>query len=141
MRDGSQVNAFRPERVESPMRRFLTREAGYGLALAALLFGVLWAAAASARTAWNLQFRRTEALAMRLYLAILRGPAGVQRAFARVNDQDRIASCVVEPAQRRMRFLAPESLGDELMQRIYEQGDLVWCSRHVLDLPPEADAG
>ena len=45
------MNACRPERVESPMRRFLTKTAGYGLALAALLFGVLWAAAASAREA------------------------------------------------------------------------------------------
>ena len=51
MRDRSPVNACRPERVESPMRRFLTKTAAYGVALAALLVGVLWAAAASAREA------------------------------------------------------------------------------------------
>lgn len=74
---------------------------------------------------------------MRLYLVLLRRPDGTRRAFARVNDDPRVASCIVQPAQGRLRFLAPESLGDALVERIYQEGDLVWCSRHALKLPPE----
>ena len=52
MRDRSPVNARRPERVVSPMRRFpLAAGAACGLALAALFVGAVWAAAASAREA------------------------------------------------------------------------------------------
>jgi hypothetical protein len=74
---------------------------------------------------------------MRLYLVPLQRPDSTQRAFARVNDDPRVASCIVEPAQRRLRFLAPESLGEALVERIYQEGDLVWCSRHALERSPE----
>jgi len=51
MRDRSPVNARRPGRVGSPMRRSFAETATCGFALAALLIGALWTAAASAREA------------------------------------------------------------------------------------------
>jgi hypothetical protein len=34
----------------------------------------------------------------------------------------------------RLRFLGPRALGERLVEEIYEDGGLVWCSRHdVID--------
>ncbi len=73
---------------------------------------------------------------MRVYLLQLKGPAAVSRAFERLMASSRIGGCLVEPEQGRVRFLAPRKLAETILERIYLDGELVWCSRHDL-APPE----
>jgi hypothetical protein len=36
---------------------------------------------------------------------------------------------MIEPEQERIRFLAPAGAADTLVERIYLEGGLLWCSR------------
>ena len=47
-------------------------------------------------------------------------------------DARDVASCLVEPDLGRIRFLAPRKAADALVERIYFDGGLVWCSQHDL---------
>ena len=69
---------------------------------------------------------------MRVYVLHLASPAGMTQAFDLVlSDQD-VASCMVESELLRVRFLAPPKHADALAERIYQAGELLWCSRHDL---------
>jgi hypothetical protein len=72
---------------------------------------------------------------MRVYVLHLKGPAAVSRAFERLMASSRIGSCLVEPEHDRVRFLAPRELAEAIVERIYLEGGLVWCSRHDLASP------
>ncbi|NIW37919.1 MAG: hypothetical protein GWN32_15955, partial [Gemmatimonadetes bacterium] len=39
-------------------------------------------------------------------------------------------SCTAESDHRRLRFVAPDRPADELIERIYLDGGLTWCTRH-----------
>jgi len=52
------------------------------------------------------------------------------RAVDVVLDSDRVASYTVEPQLRRLRFLAPPVHADALVEALYAEGGLAWCSRH-----------
>jgi hypothetical protein len=73
---------------------------------------------------------------MPVYVLHLKGPAAVSRAFECLMTSSRIGSCLVEREHNRVRFLAPRKLADAIVERIYLEGELVWCSRHGL-APPE----
>jgi hypothetical protein len=48
-------------------------------------------------------------------------------------ESEHVVDCCVEAELGRIRFLAPPRRADALVDRIYLEGGLVWCSRH--DLP------
>jgi len=67
---------------------------------------------------------------VRVYVLHLNGPGPLSRAFDRVIEDPDVASCAVEPDASRLRFLAAPKVGDALVEAIYLEGGLAWCSRH-----------
>lgn len=74
----------------------------------------------------------------RIYDLRLASSSCLERAVARILDAEAVASCAVEPEQRRVRFVARKRLADALVDGIYAEGGLTWCSRHDFD-PAAAD--
>jgi len=74
---------------------------------------------------------------MRVYVLHFRSAAAFTRAFDSVMDARDVASCLVEPEPGRIRFLAPRKAADALVEFIYGDGGLVWCSQH--DLNPRSE--
>ncbi|MAJ58481.1 MAG: hypothetical protein CBC48_00050 [bacterium TMED88] len=54
----------------------------------------------------------------------------LESAFELLIDEKGVTSCAVEIEARTARFLAPETAGRALVERIYGIGGLRWCSRH-----------
>jgi hypothetical protein len=52
------------------------------------------------------------------------------RAFDRVLEDADVESSMIEPDGMRLRFLGPRALGERLVEEIYQDGGLTWCSRH-----------
>lgn len=78
---------------------------------------------------------------MRVYVMHFRNSAAFTSAFDSVMDAREVASCLVEPEYGRIRFLAPRKAADELVEQIYGDGGLVWCTQHDLALSKsDADA-
>ena len=70
---------------------------------------------------------------MRVTVLLFQSVSALFRAFDSVMEEDEVASCLIEPEYRRIRFVAPRKASDELIEAIYQQGGLVWCSRHALE--------
>jgi hypothetical protein len=70
--------------------------------------------------------------ALRLYLLRMRDRADLERAFSVVSETSEISSFTLEPQLRRLRFIAPADPGARLLEKIYLQGGMVWCSTHEL---------
>jgi hypothetical protein len=70
---------------------------------------------------------------MRVYVLELRGASALTSAFDRVMESSHVASCAIEPESGRIRFLAPARAADALVEQIYLEGGLSWCSRHDLN--------
>ena len=66
----------------------------------------------------------------RIYDIRLATSGSLASAVARVLDSEEVASCAVEPGQRRLRFIARRRPADALVRGIYAEGGLTWCSRH-----------
>ena len=77
---------------------------------------------------------------MRVYVIHFRSSAAFASAFDRVMDAEEVASCLAEPEYGRIRFLAPRKIADALVEHIYEDGGLVWCTQHDLTLAYEQAA-
>ena len=58
--------------------------------------------------------------------------APLESAFARVAQSERVGSCIIEPDPMQLLFVASEQVGGPLVERIYAEGGLAWCSRHSL---------
>ena len=58
--------------------------------------------------------------------------ADLSRAFDRILASPDVESCVVEADQTRVRFFAPAAPAGKLIERIYQDRGLLWCSRHGL---------
>ena len=71
-------------------------------------------------------------MSARVYVLQFDSPGSVSRAFEHLMASSRIDGCLVEPERGRLRFLAPRRLADRLVERIYLEGGLTWCSRHDL---------
>ena len=56
----------------------------------------------------------------------------LESAFELLIDEKGVTSCAVELEARTARFLAPETAGRALVERIYGIGGLRWCSRHAV---------
>ena len=74
---------------------------------------------------------------MRVYILRFRSEPLLLAAFDRVLESPHVASCMVESSAGRIRFLAPAGAADALVEVIYLDGGLVWCSRHDLENEPE----
>lgn len=76
---------------------------------------------------------------MRVYVVHIASPALLYRSFERVMDAVEVASCALDLRERRLRFLAPTKVGDALVEALYLEGGMTWCTRHdvvaVLRLP------
>jgi hypothetical protein len=75
---------------------------------------------------------------LRVYVLCFAEPAALSRAFDRVSDTPDVASCSFELNERRIRLLARPAVGEPLVERLYLEGGLAWCSRHIFEHPPEA---
>jgi hypothetical protein len=67
---------------------------------------------------------------VRIYDLRFASVSELSRAVRRLLDSERVASCTVETDLRRVRFVAPRPQADALVERIYADGGLAWCSRH-----------
>ena len=70
-------------------------------------------------------------MSVRVYFLRLDRATNLHRAFGAVSDARGVVSCTVEPRLRQIRFVAPVIEADALVERIYLDGGLVWCSRHT----------
>jgi hypothetical protein len=62
--------------------------------------------------------------------------SALSRAFDRVDSDPDVASCSFEVVPRRIRLLAERSVAERLVERLYLDGGLAWCSRHAIDAEP-----
>ena len=69
---------------------------------------------------------------MRVYVLRFDDLGGLTRAFDLVLEASHVDSCMIEPEGQRLRFLCPPAQADALVERIYQDGRLAWCSRHDL---------
>ena len=69
---------------------------------------------------------------MHVYILRLADRSRLDWAFERVIDAREVASCSVEPELRRLRFLAPRRSAERLVENIYLEGGLEWCSRYEM---------
>ncbi len=60
------------------------------------------------------------------------------RAFDRVSAHPDVPSCAIELPARRVRLLAEAAVAEPLIERLYLEGGLAWCSRHRFEHPPSA---
>jgi len=70
---------------------------------------------------------------MRVYILRFANESRLHGAFDRVIESPHVASCMIEAPESRIRFLAPARAADALVERIYLEGGLIWCSRHDVD--------
>ncbi len=67
---------------------------------------------------------------MRLYVIGFSNSMHLSRAFEMVLTVSEVDSCVVESEARCIRFVAPESVAESLIERVYLYGGLSWCSSY-----------
>ena len=58
--------------------------------------------------------------------------AELTRSLGEVLESAFVEDCLVEPAELRLRFLAPPKSAARVVERIYLHGGLTWCSRHPI---------
>jgi hypothetical protein len=78
---------------------------------------------------------------MRVYILHFEAMGALTHAFDRVLECPDVTSCMIEAEQGRLRFLAPVGVADAVVERIYQEGGLTWCSRHDVAESGEAAAG
>jgi hypothetical protein len=67
---------------------------------------------------------------MRVYVLHFEDLGRLTRAFDLVLEDSHVESVMIEPERQRLRFLGPIRHADRLVERIYQDGGLAWCSRH-----------
>jgi hypothetical protein len=60
----------------------------------------------------------------------------LSHAFDRLLSSEYVEDCLAEPAELRLRFVAPPERAAALIEKIYLRGGLVWCQRSPL-APPD----
>jgi hypothetical protein len=73
---------------------------------------------------------------MRVYVLHFKDRSALSGAFDRLYSSEEVASCMIEPELCRIRFMAPTPRAESLVERLYLEGGLTWCSGHALDPPP-----
>lgn len=70
---------------------------------------------------------------MRVYLMRFDSDEALNRAFGCLMDSDAVASSLVGPEPRQLRFMAKEPDAAPLVHQIYLQGGLIWCTAHAAE--------
>ncbi len=73
---------------------------------------------------------------LRVYVLRFADVGPLTRAFDRIADLPEVASCSLELPRRQVRLLAPPKVAEPLVERLYLEGGLAWCSRHAFEFPP-----
>ncbi len=76
---------------------------------------------------------------MRVYVLRLERARNLQWAFNVIAEATDVASSTFESQLCQVRFVAPPHQADALVERIYLDGGLVWCSRHDFKLAQDSD--
>ena len=71
---------------------------------------------------------------MRVYVLRLEKARNLQWAFSVIAEAGYVTSSTFETQLCEVRFIAPRRQADALVERIYLDGGLVWCSRHDFKL-------
>ncbi len=71
-----------------------------------------------------------------VYVLRIPAPRLLESAFAHVMACPDVASCMIEPDNHQIRFVAPLAQAQALIERIYLDGGLQWSSRHALNSDP-----
>lgn len=61
-------------------------------------------------------------------------------AFDRVLGAPEVESCSLELHQRQLRLLAPRPVAERIVERLYLEGGLAWCTRHAFEAEPDESA-
>ncbi len=69
---------------------------------------------------------------MRVYVLTFDSRPSLTRAFDAVLNAPEVVSCMIEADRERIRFIAPVDEAEKVVERIYLDGGLVWCSRHAV---------
>jgi len=69
---------------------------------------------------------------MRVYVLHFETQQALKGAFARIMQSERVTSCSIDAGESEVRFAAPERWADPLVERLYAEGGLIWCTRHAL---------
>ncbi len=69
---------------------------------------------------------------MRVYELRIEGRTLLAKAFDHLMDHPEVASCTIEPGHSRVRFISEPAAGDALVEQIYQEGGLAWCTRHAI---------
>ena len=69
---------------------------------------------------------------LQIYILRIESETALENAFREAIEAEGVESCLVEPDRLQLRFLAPRARADALLERIYLEGSLVWCSRHLV---------
>ncbi len=67
---------------------------------------------------------------MRVYILSFDSRPSLTRAFDAVLSSPDVESCMIEAERERIRFMAPLAAAEKLLEEIYQQGGMRWCSRH-----------
>jgi hypothetical protein len=69
---------------------------------------------------------------MRVYVLTFDSRPSLTRAFDALLSSPDVASCMIEADRVRIRFIAPPDCAEKIVERVYLDGGLVWCSRHAV---------
>ncbi|MEM7272582.1 MAG: hypothetical protein AAF547_05830 [Actinomycetota bacterium] len=72
-------------------------------------------------------------MALHVHVLDFENDQALQRAFASLSEHSDVESCLVESGGLRIRFLAAARAGKAIVERLYDEGGLKWCSRHLLN--------
>jgi hypothetical protein len=76
---------------------------------------------------------------VRVYVLRLEKARNLQRAFDVIAAAACVASSTYEAQLCQVRFVAPRRQADALVEKIYLDGGLIWCSRHDFKLAKDSD--
>ena len=71
-----------------------------------------------------------------VYVLRISSPDRLESAFSLVMECPDVASCMIEPDNHQIRFVAPLQHAKALIERIYLDGGLQWSSRHSISADP-----
>jgi hypothetical protein len=70
---------------------------------------------------------------LRVYVLRFAETSAMSRAFDRVCDNPEVASCSFELGERQIRLLGRPKVIEPVIERLYLEGGLSWCTRHAFE--------
>ena len=78
---------------------------------------------------------RAQVSDMQVHTLYFTDASELTRSFSCLAASESVEDCLVEPDRLRIRFLAPAASAEKLVERIYLDGGLKWCSRSSVSVP------